>query len=401
MSISQVAISDLGRIVTGKTPSTKNPAFFDGEYQFVTPSDMDWKTYYCWSTERTVTDDAKKSHLNQFIPAEAVMVTCIGNTIGKCGISVGECLTNQQINTIIPAEGNNPRFVYYLLIHNTGLIRGVGLGGGAATPILNKTSFSRVKLRVPPKRSWDGIASVLSAYDDLIENNRRRIQLLEQAVQLLYREWFVHLRFPGHEHVTIIDGVPEGWDKGTIVDLGQIITGKTPSTKTPENFGGNIPFVKTPDMHRSRIIVETEECLSERGVATQPKKTIPIGTILVACIGAKLGVVSITSCLCQTNQQINAVVPRKDYMAHYSLFVLIDIKPRLEAMGGGATMPNVNKTKFASIPILIPPLILLQEFEEFAKALFRQILLLHRQNSCLVNARDLLLPRLMNGEVTP
>ena len=100
MTWNEVAISDLGKVVTGKTPSTKNPAFFGGNYQFVTPSDLEWKTYYCKETERTVTDDAKKKLLNQFIPADSVMVTCIGNTIGKCGISSGECLTNQQINTI-------------------------------------------------------------------------------------------------------------------------------------------------------------------------------------------------------------------------------------------------------------------------------------------------------------
>ncbi len=181
--------------------------------------------------------------------------------------------------------------------------------------------------------------------------------------------------------------------------LGKIVTGKTPSTKIPENFGGNIPFVKTPDMHRSRVIVETEEFLSERGANTQANKTLPVGSILVACIGARLGVVSITCKPCQTNQQINAVIPSHDHYRYYSLFALIDIKPRLEAMGGGATMPNVNKSKFASIPILIPSQILLQEFQESASYTFQQIQLLHQQNVALTQALDLLLPRLMNGEV--
>ena len=153
-------------------------------------------------------------------------------------------------------------------------------------------------------------------------------------------------------------------------------------------------------MHRSRIIIETEESLSDRGAATQHKKTLPVGTILVACIGAKLGVVSITCRPCQTNQQINAVIPYEDYMRHYILFALIDIKPRLEAMGGGATMPNVNKTKFTSIPVLIPSENLLKEFEVVVKTLFQQIELLEQQKSSLTNARDLLLPRLINGEIT-
>jgi len=293
-------------------------------------------------------------------------------------------------------KGNNPRFTAYFLKN---VLSGIA-SDKAAVPGVNRNDLHARRVIVTRDSiQQDRIASVLSAYDDLIENNRRRIQLLEQAARLLYREWFVRLRFPGHEHVRIKDGVPEGWAKGIIADLGKIITGKTPSTKTPENFGGNIPFVKTPDMHRSRIIVETEEYLSEKGAATQSNKTLPMGTILVACIGAKLGVVSITCLPCQTNQQINAVVPRKDYLTHYSLFALTDIKPRLEAMGGGATMPNVSKTKFASIPVLIPPQIILQEFDGYAKILFQQIQLLNRQNSCLIRGRDLLLPRLMNGEI--
>ena len=238
----KVAISDLGRIVTGKTPSTKNPAFFDGKYQFVTPSDLDWETYYCRSTERTVTEDAKKSYPNQFIPSDSVMVTCIGNTMGKCGISSGDCLTNQQINSIIPSTGINSRFIYYLMIQNRELIRGFGLGGGSATPILNKTTFSKIRLRVPSKSYWARIASVLSAYDDLIENNQRRIQLLEQSAQLLYKEWFVHLRFPGHEHVTITDGVPEGWEKKPLGEIADITMGQSPKSIYYNEDGNGLPF---------------------------------------------------------------------------------------------------------------------------------------------------------------
>ena len=294
-------------------------------------------------------------------------------------------------------KGNDPRFAAYFLRN---FLKGTN-SDKAAVPGVNRNDLHAREICVTRDTHVQrSIAFILSAYDDLIENNRRRIQLLEQAARLLYKEWFVHLRFPGHEHIKMIDGVPEGWVKGTVVDFGKCITGKTPSTKISENFGGNILFVKTPDMHRSRIIIETEESLSDRGAATQHKKTLPVGTILVACIGAKLGVVSITCRPCQTNQQINAVIPYKDYMRYYILFALIDIKPRLEAMGGGATMPNVNKTKFTSIPVLIPSENLLKEFEVVVMTLFQQIELLEQQKSSLTKARDLLLPRLMNGEIT-
>ena len=291
----------------------------------------------------------------------------------------------------------DPVFYHYYFKSSICRIRSIVIQGVQAG--IRGNDLKKLRVHIPALETQQRISSILSAYDDLIENNRQRIQLLEQAARLLYKEWFVHLRFPGHEHVKIIDGVPEGWVKGTVADFGKCITGKTPSTKTPENFGGNILFVKTPDMHRNRIIIETEDSLSDRGAATQHKKTLPVGTILVACIGAKLGVVSITGRSCQTNQQINAVIPYENYMRHYILFALIDVKPRLEAMGGGATMPNVNKTKFTSIPVLIPSQRLLREFEVVSKVLFQQIELLEQQYSSLTSARDLLLPRLMNGEI--
>jgi type I restriction enzyme, S subunit len=152
-------------------------------------------------------------------------------------------------------------------------------------------------------------------------------------------------------------------------------------------------------MHEQTIIVQTEQCLSKKGAETQPNKFIPNGSILVACIGAKLGVVSLTSETCQTNQQINAVIPHNDRLRYYSFFALTDLKPLLQAMGGGATMPNVNKTKFSGLPVLLPSSTLLTTFNETVHPIFSQIRVLQLLNIKLKSARDLLLPRLMNGEI--
>lgn len=242
------------------------------------------------------------------------------------------------------------------------------------------------------------IAGILSAYDDLIANNRRRIGLLEQAARLLYREWFVHLRFPGHETAKIVDGLPEGWRQGNVGDLGQVITGKTPSKKVAENFGGGIPFIKTPDMHGNIFVLSSEETLSEQGAKTQSNKTIPAGSVLVSCIGS-VGVVAMTSQDSQFNQQINAVVPANGTSQFYCYFVLSALKPRLEAIGGGATMANVNKSKFESLSICLPSVAVQRSFQEAAQPLFDMLLGLSRQNAKLIHARDLLLPRLMDGRI--
>lgn len=242
------------------------------------------------------------------------------------------------------------------------------------------------------------IAGILSAYDDLIENNRRRIGLLEQAARLLYREWFVHLRFPGHETAKMVDGLPEGWRCGTVGDLGDVITGKTPSKAIAAHFGGPIPFIKTPDMHGKVFVLNSEESLTEQGAKTQAKKTIPAGSVLVSCIGT-VGVVSMTSVPAQFNQQINAVVPASGVSNIYCYYTLQSLKSRLEGIGGGATMSNVNKSKFEGLSISIADFDLQVAFQTTAQPIFDQILSLMRQNAQLTRARDLLLPRLMDGRI--
>ncbi len=292
-------------------------------------------------------------------------------------------------------KGNNPQFIAYFLKHS---LRGTK-SDKAAVPGVNRNDLHSKKVFFPKTiKIQEKIAYILSNYDDLIENNRRRIELLEESARSLYREWFVYLRFPGHEHTPIIDGIPEGWKKGKISDLGEIITGKTPSKTRSSYFGGEIPFVKTPDMHDQILIINTQESLSEEGAKSQPQKFISRGSVLVSCIGT-VGVVAIASSTCQTNQQINSVVFQNEALSYYSFFALKEIKSRLEAMGGGATMVNVNKHKFSSIPIIIPSKKLIDLFGQIVKASFEQIEKLSLTNLKLAQARDLLLPRLMNGEI--
>ena len=332
-------LDELGTIVTGKTPATANPEFYRGDFLFVTPSDMQWNSYYVTETHSTMTERARESHHNQFIPRDSIMFTCIGNTIWKCGIASENCLTNQQVNSIIVNRENNPHFVYYALIRNRPMIRGIGLSGGVAQPIINKSTFSAVQIDVPERGTQDAIADILSAYDDLIENNRRRIALLDQAARELYREWFVRLRFPGHESTRIVDGVPEDWSQGRIGDLGKVVTGKTPSKKRESYYGGDVPFIKTPDMHGYTVIVATEESLSAEGANSQANKMLPSMSILVSCIGT-VGAVALNAEPAQTNQQINAIIPRVDWFRYWSFFMAKTLKNYLKAWVAAQRCPT-------------------------------------------------------------
>ena len=200
MSWHKVKLGSLGRVVTGKTPSRSRPDYFASDHPFVTPSDFGFRHYYCRDVAEGVSEIGFEKHKNQTIPQDAALCVCIGSTIGKCAIAPEPCLTNQQINSVIADGKTDPKFIYYLLCNMREQIRSVGLGGGAAQPIINKSKFSALEVRVPDLRTQQAIVESLSAYDDLIENNSQRIALLEEAARLLYREWFVRFRFPGHEH---------------------------------------------------------------------------------------------------------------------------------------------------------------------------------------------------------
>ena len=240
-------IAELGFVVTGKTPPTKRHEMFGGEYLFVTPSDLEYNHYYCRNTERTVTEEAKSKFVSQFIPSGAVMFTCIGATIGKCGIASAECLTNQQINSIIASENTDSKFLYYLLCNNVESVK--TLGGGSATPIVSKSKFEKVELKVPSLSDQQTVSSILSVYDDLIENNQRRMVLLEEAARQLYREWFVRLRFPGHEHKRIVNGVLIGWESRILGNLCEIAR----ESVSPNNLEPDTPYIGLEHMPRRSI----------------------------------------------------------------------------------------------------------------------------------------------------
>ncbi|KXZ39177.1 type I restriction enzyme, S subunit [Alkalithermobacter thermoalcaliphilus JW-YL-7 = DSM 7308] len=388
-------IGDLGQVVTGKTPSTSKREYYGHEYPFITPSDITGSFHV---TPATYLSSEGARLLNKImIPAKSVCYTCIAS-IGKICVTKEDSFTNQQINSIIVDEEKNDfRYVYYLLKFYTNHIKAIATG--AATPIVNKERFSNVEVSVHKLDKQKRIADILSAYDDLIENNQKQIRLQEEAAMLLYKEWFVNLRFPGYENTKIVDGVPEGWELTTVKEMGQVITGKTPSTAIVENYGEDIPFVKIPDMHGVIYPLKTEVKLSERGANTQKNKFLPPKSIMVSCI-ATVGLVCITHEVCQTNQQINSIVLNDEDHLYYMFFKMKGIKSLLEGVGSnGATMTNVNKTKFENIELLKPENEILKKFNNLVEPFFSNILALSKQNEKLKEARDKLLSKLMSGEI--
>jgi type I restriction enzyme S subunit len=275
------------------------------------------------------------------------------------------------------------------------------LDSGSAQSQITINALSAFKINLPPLPTQKKIAGILSAYDDLIENNLKRIKLLEELAQITYEEWFVRMRFPGHETTPVNPdtGLPEGWEKKKLKELGDVITGKTPSTSNQDFYGSKIAFVKTPDMSGKTFVISSEQMLSQEGANSQKNKLLPEKSLMVSCIGTA-GVVALSTIPSQTNQQINSIVFNDGKYIYLTYLFAKGLKPLLEALGSnGATMTNVNKGKFETIEITVPDEKILSKFHKKVSPNFDSILILMKQNQSLKEARDILLPRLMTGMI--
>lgn len=358
-----------------------------------------------------VPNEIAKSNQKYLLTYNDVLIALTGSHINQMASVVGRIarvkynipsLLNQRVGKItVKNEGScDINYVYYFLSQEHIKIVLASKAGGAANQAnISLSDIKKLIIPLPPIEIQRRIADILSAYDNLIENNQKQIKLLEEAAQRLYKEWFVDLHFPDHEHTKIVDGVPEGWRIRVVSDFGEVITGKTPSTSKPEYYDGNIPFVTIPDMHNTIFPLSTEKHLSEQGANTQKNKFLPPNSVMVSCI-ATVGLVNIASEWCQTNQQINSVILEDNKDLYFFYFAMKRIKSLLDGVGSnGATMTNVNKTKFESIKILYPGKYLTNCFFEFSMPIFQKILVLSKVNQSLQQARDRLLPKLMSGEV--
>ena len=258
-----IRISDLGRIITGATPPTKEPYLFGSEVSFLTPSDMTFDRRHV-QTKRGVSAAGAARFSTRLLPTNAVAVVCIGATIGKVCMTDGPVLTNQQVNSIVVDESrHSPDFVYYLMRTMRNRLKAVA--GGAATPIVNKSSFALLEITVPGRRTQFRIGAYLKSFDDLIEINQRRIEILEEMARLLYREWFVYFRYPGHEGVELVGSevgaIPEGWIAGKFSDLVSEIT----ETVSPDDIGEGTPVVGLQHLPRRSTTLHDWENASHVG----------------------------------------------------------------------------------------------------------------------------------------
>ena len=358
---------------------------------------LDFKAAGLYLTEYTETYSDKGLAQSKLWPAGTLYITIAASIADTAILGIDACFPDSVMG-FIPYEGvSNIKFVKYTFDILQRDCRKISQG--TAQDNLSWKKLSTIKFPAPDIETQNKIVSILSVYDDLIENNQKQIKLLEEAAQRLYKEWFVDLHFPGYEDVKNIEGVPEGWTYRKVEEFGEVITGKTPSTSKMEYYGGSIPFVTIPDMHGNVFPLVTEKTLTKAGADTQKNKYIPTNSIIVSCI-ATVGLVNIAVKSCQTNQQINSVILHDDNDLYFFYESMKRIKALLDGVGSNvATMTNVNKTKFSNIKVMYPTGDLVMKYNEFCKPIFAQILVLTKANRISKQTRDYLLPKLMSGEI--
>lgn len=310
---------------------------------------------------------------------------------------------NMRINSgmvilrVVPDKFYAP-FLYSYLRSQSFLKKVDSIRSGAAQPQLPIRDLVTVKIPCPDISEQIRASKFISNYDDLIENNRRRIQLLEESARLLYQEWFVHLRFPGYEQVKIIDGVPEGWDKTTADKVMDVLSGGTPKTKVPEFWDGEIPFF-TPKDAKGLFTYDTEKTITDLGLSKCNSRLYPKYTVFITARGT-VGKLSFAQRPMAMNQSCYALIAKGEISQE---FLYSSIKASIEqfkARASGAVFDAIVVDTFKNIPFLIPSSSLCDEFTEQVKGVYSQIDNLSIQNMKLAQARDLLLPKLMSGELT-
>lgn len=273
------------------------------------------------------------------------------------------------------------------------------LDSGSAIPSTKREDFYSLKISFPDIPEQKKIVSVLDQYDDLIENNRRRIQLLEESARLLYKEWFVQLRFPGHEHVKIINGVPEGWVKTTAYEVMDVLSGGTPNTKVAEYWDGEIPFFTPKDTTDYAFCYSTEKMITELGLSKCNSHLYPKYTLFITARGT-VGKLSLAQRPMAMNQSCYALVGKDEIN---QIFLYCSLKASIDqfkARASGAVFDAVVIDTFKLIPFLKPTQLLIEQFTESVADIFEQVDKLSSMNRRLAQARDILLPHLMNGELS-
>ena len=399
-------IEELGKVVTGKTPPTKDIENFGNEYPFITPVDMNGQKNI-YSTARNLSEIGKVKVKNFLLPKNTVCVSCIGSDMGKVVKTTKPSVTNQQINSIICYDDFDSDFVYYAMKLLSPTLRSIG-HQSTAVPIINKTDFSSFEIYAPEDKGIQArISSILSSLDDAIELNQQTNQTLEEIAKTLFKEWFVNFNYPnatGKMQSTEMGDIPVGWKVDGIGEICYVQNGYAfRSNDFEEN--GKVGIIKIKNISGNVVDIEKTDFVDAVVVSKLDEKfKIDGGSLLIAMTGAevgKIGLVPTTNKNLWLNQRVGMFKEKVIY-ANLFMYLLLSSDTYYSTIQNsalGSAQPNISASAIESIRAIIPSSDLIEQFGKIVQPMFEKILNNLAENEILKNTRDSLLPKLMSGDI--
>jgi type I restriction enzyme S subunit len=396
MELYRKRISDLGKIVTGKTPRTSNAQNYGGNIPFLTPSD-DLSGKYAPKTIKTITELGLSEVRNCLLPSKSVCVSCIGSDLGKVVITNEPTVTNQQFNSIIPTEDIDTDFIYYLMTA-VGKELNFLSKTSTAVPIINKSTFADYEIEIPSLVDQCRIAQVLSSLDDKIEINKRINDNLEQQAQALFKSWFVNFEpFKDGEFVESELGmIPKEFEIKSLSEIADYVNGLAMQKYRPEDGEIGLPVLKIKELGQGGFDSNSEYCSPSK---IGDKYTVNDGDIIFSWSGT-LMVKIWCGGKCGLNQHLFNVVT-KDYpkwFAYQWTRHYLDNFIRI-AKDKAVTMGHIKRGELDKAKVLIPESHHIKTISDIMKPIHLQMISNELKSRRLAELRDTLLPKLMSGEL--
>ncbi len=388
MSWEYKTLDQLGDVSRGRSKHRprNDPSLFGGEYPFIQTADVKAANFYI--TEYDATYNEKGLAQSKLWHPGTLCITIAAN-IADTGILAMDACFPDSVMGFIPYEGiADARFVKYCFDILQRDCRKISQG--TAQDNLSWEKLSTIQFPAPPLEVQQMIADILSSYDDLIENNQKQIKLLEEAAQRLYKEWFVDLRFPGHETTPITDGIPEGWKNQTLAGIASVIMGQSPKSEFYNQEGKGLPFHQGVGSYGTRFVIDNTYSTSYTRIAEA-------GSILFS-VRAPVGRLNMTKNKVVIGRGLAAINHRAGKQS-YLFYLLKERFFKDDIIGNGAIFASISKDELLGQKFLVPTDELIERFDTIASDIDRKIAGVADQIILLTEARDRLLPKLMNGEI--
>ena len=391
----ECTLSDLGTVVGGATPSTKDSSNYEnGTIAWITPKDLSThRERFISHGERNITEKGLKSCSAQLMPPNSILFTSRA-PIGYIAIASNEVCTNQGFKSIVPNKDTDFMFLYYLLKYNKDNIE--NLGSGTTFKEVSGSTMQKVPVRLPPLPTQQKIAAILSSLDDKIELNNKINTNLEQQAQALFKNWFVDFEPFGGK-------MPEEWKECKAEEYFEITIGKTPPRKEQEWFSEEktnqtMKWVSISDMGScGTFISDSSEYLTTEAVAKFNVKVVPADTVLLS-FKLTVGRIAITDDEMCTNEAIAHFGTKNKAINEYLYLYLKNFN--YQTMGSTSSIATaVNSKIIKAMPFILPDETTINNFHLATNSLFEKIRENQHENRTLSTIRDTLLPKLMNGEI--